>query len=92
MPQDPDAPESLSDQGSGAPSSGSLPVSGIAQTLVALGCPPSKSDEMARQLNRRAAQLSAERGWTHDTALAHLLRLMASGWAAQARGSQVPPP
>jgi hypothetical protein len=35
MPQDPDAPESRSDPGSGAPSSGSLPVSGIAQTLVA---------------------------------------------------------
>ena len=92
MSQDPDAPESLSDQGSGAPSSGSLPVSEIARTLVALGCPQSKSDEMAQQLNRRAAQLSTERGWTHDTALAHLLRLMAGGWAAQARGSQVPPP
>jgi hypothetical protein len=91
MPQDPDAPEPLPDPGSGAPSAGSLPVPEIAQALVALGCPPEKSDEMARQLFRRANQLSAERGWTHDAALAHLLRLMAGGWAAQARGIQLPP-
>ncbi len=92
MPPDPNAPEPRTDPGSGAPSSGSIPLSEIAQTLVALGCPPAKSDEMALQLNRRAAQLSAERSWTHDAALAHLLRLMAGGWAAQARGIQAPPP
>ena len=91
MPQDPDVPESRSDPGSGAPSPGSLPVPEIAEALVALGCPPEKSDEMARQLSRRASQLSAERGWTHDASLAHLLRLMAGGWAAQARGIQLPP-
>lgn len=91
MSPDPDAPEPSPDPGSGAPCAGSLPVLEIAQALVALGCPPEKSDEMARQLFRRASQLSAERGWTHDSALAHLLRLMAGGWAAQARGIQLPP-
>jgi len=92
MPPDADAPEPTPVPGSGAPSPGSLSVPEIAQALVALGCPPEKSDEMAQQLNRRAAQLSAERNWTQDAALAHLLRLMAGGWAAQARGIQVPPP
>ena len=92
MPPDPHAPEPRIDPGSGAPSTGSLPVPEIALALVALGCPPEKSDEMARQLFRRASQLSVERGWTHDAALAHLLRLMAGGWAAQARGIQVSPP
>lgn len=54
----------------------------LAQALVALGCPADKSAEMASQLDKRAHQLAAERGQTHDEALTHLLRLMAQGWAA----------
>ncbi|MFN3410334.1 MAG: hypothetical protein ACK45B_15175 [Limisphaerales bacterium] len=58
----------------------------LAQLLVALGCPPEKSAEMAAQLDKRAHQLAAEKGRSHDEALAHLLRLMREGWAAKARG------
>lgn len=58
----------------------------LAQLLVALGCPPEKSGEMAAQLDKRAHQLAAEKGRSHDEALAHLLRLMREGWAAKARG------
>ncbi len=55
--------------------------------LAALGCPAEKCDEMAQQLDRRARQLSAETGRSHDEALVHLLKLMAGGWAAQSRRS-----
>lgn len=63
----------------------------IAETLVQLGCPPEKSLEMAAQLHKRAGQLVIERGGTHEAALAHLLRLMAGGWAATARAKGNPP-
>lgn len=66
------------------------PLEAIAAALVVLGCPEATSAAMAAQLDKRAAQLAAERGWSHGDALAHLLRLMAGGWAAQARGIQVP--
>lgn len=55
----------------------------LAQALTALGCPPEKSGEMALQLDRRARQLAEKKGRTHDESLAHLLRLMAGGWAAR---------
>ncbi len=56
------------------------------QALAALGCPPEKSGEMADQLLKRATQLEAERGWTREAALGHLLKLMREGWSAKARG------
>ena len=62
----------------------------LAQALQALGCPAGKCDEMAAQLEKRAAQLCAERGGTPEDALSYLVRLMAGGWAAQARGIQLP--
>jgi hypothetical protein len=40
---------------------------------------------MAAQLDKRAHQLAAETGHSHDEALIHLVKLMAGGWAAQAR-------
>ncbi len=58
----------------------------LAQALEALGCPADKCLEMAEQLDKRAAQLAIERGGTSEDALAYLVRLMAGGWAAQARG------
>jgi hypothetical protein len=64
----------------------------IAETLIQLGCPAEKSLEMAAQLHKRAGQLVIERGGTHEAALAHLLRLMAGGWAATARAQGTPPP
>ncbi len=54
--------------------------------LVALGCPPEKSSDMAAQLDKRARQLSQEKGQTYDEAMTHLLGLMRQGWAAKDRG------
>ncbi len=62
------------------------PSADLARALVALGCPPEKSLEMAAQLDKRARQLSAERKQPYDEAMAHLLSLMRQGWSAQARG------
>jgi hypothetical protein len=58
----------------------------VAATLARLGCPTDRAHVMAAQLLKRAHQLAAERGWTPPDALAHLLGLMAGGWAAQAQG------
>lgn len=68
----------------------SLTLTQIAEALERLGCPVAKCPEMAAQLEKRAGQLASERGWTRDTAVAHLLALMAGGWAAQARGKNSP--
>lgn len=62
-----------------------LEPSQLAPVLVALGCPQDKSLEMAGQLDKRAKQLSEQRGQTYDEAMTHLLKLMAQGWAAPAR-------
>ncbi|HWN94990.1 MAG TPA: hypothetical protein VNT99_08155 [Methylomirabilota bacterium] len=58
----------------------------LAQALLALGCPPEKSAEMAAQLDKRARQLSAEKQQSYDKAMTHLLSLMRQGWAAKDRG------
>jgi hypothetical protein len=58
----------------------------LAALLVSLGCPAAKSAEMAAQLDKRAHQLSGEKGKTHEEALAHLLNLMKQGWAAKEKG------
>ena len=57
----------------------------LAKVLVTLGCPSAKSDEMAQMLDKRARQLSQERGRTYEESLSHLLALMQQGWAAQER-------
>jgi len=58
-------------------------ISELAQALVALGCPAEKSAELAAQLDRRARQLAAQTGHSHDEALKHLLAMMKQGWAAR---------
>ena len=58
----------------------------LAQALEALGCPAVKSAEMAAQLDKRARQLSSQKGRTYEEAMAHLLGLMRQGWAAKERG------
>jgi uncharacterized Zn finger protein len=58
----------------------------LATVLIALGCPPEKSGDMAAQLDKRARQLMKEKNRTYDEALQHLLKLMAQGWAAQQKG------
>jgi hypothetical protein len=56
----------------------------LATALVRMGCPREKSAEMAAQLDKRARQLSQQKGRTYEDALAHLLELMSKGWAANA--------
>jgi hypothetical protein len=58
----------------------------LAQVLVALGCPPAKSAEMAAQLDKRARQLAEEKGRSYEEAVTHLLTLMRQGWAAKEKG------
>ena len=58
----------------------------LSQFLITIGCPADKSVEMARQLDKRAQQLSASQGRSYEEAMAHLLRLMKEGWAAKERG------
>jgi hypothetical protein len=57
----------------------------LATALVALGCPAEKSREMAAQLDKRARQLSEQKGRRYEDALEHLLQLMKQGWAAKGR-------
>jgi hypothetical protein len=59
-----------------------MQISELAKILVAVGCPPEKSADMAAQLDKRARQLAAEKGRGYDEALKHLLGLMRQGWAA----------
>jgi hypothetical protein len=63
-----------------------MEIAELAEVLAALGCPAEKSAAMAAQLDKRAGQLAAEKGRTHDEALAHLLSLMSQGWAAKEKG------
>ena len=57
----------------------------LASLLVALGCPSEKASEMAAQLDKRASQLAEQKERSYEQALEHLLKLMASGWAAQGK-------
>lgn len=63
-----------------------MELDALSEVLVNLGCPPEKSREMAAQLDKRARQLSAQRGDSYEHSMRHLLQLMQQGWAAQGRG------
>ncbi len=58
----------------------------LAAALQAVGCPGDKVEEMAAQLDRRARQLSEQKGKTYEESLAHLFGLMRQGWAAKEKG------
>ena len=58
----------------------------LASLLTHLGCPTEKSAEMAAQLDKRARQLSEQKGKTYEEAMLHLLNLMKQGWAAKEKG------
>jgi len=60
-----------------------MEIAELAKVLVALGCPPEKSAEMAAQLDKRARQLAAQKGRSYEESLQHLLNLMKQGWSAQ---------
>ena len=62
-----------------------IDLSQLGAALVAIGCPPEKSAEMASQLDKRARQLAAQKGRSYPEAMAHLLSLMKQGWAAKER-------
>ena len=63
-----------------------MEIAHLAEALVAMGCPPEKSGEMASQLDKRARQLVEEKGATYEQAMGHLLGLMKQGWSAKERG------
>ena len=58
----------------------------MSKVLVAMGCPPEKSAEMATQLDKRAKQLVELKGKSYEEAMAHLLTLMKQGWSAKEKG------
>jgi hypothetical protein len=58
----------------------------LAIALITFGCPTEKAREMAAQLDKRARQLSQQKGRSYEEALKHLLQLMQQGWAARERG------
>jgi hypothetical protein len=60
-----------------------MEIAELARALVALGCPPEKSTEMASQLDKRAKQLMEIKGKSYEEAMGHLLALMKQGWAAK---------
>jgi hypothetical protein len=64
-----------------------MELEALATALVTLGCPAEKSREMAAQLDKRARQLSEQKGRTYEESLTHLLQLMQQGWAAPGQGS-----
>ena len=55
----------------------------LREALIAIGCPPEKSAEMASQLDKRARQLAEQKHRSYDEAMTHLLGLMQQGWAAR---------
>ena len=55
----------------------------LARLLEEWGCPPARSLEMARQLHRRATQLSQRTGRSQPEAMAHLLGLFQQAWKAR---------
>jgi hypothetical protein len=61
----------------------------LGQMLISLGCPAEKSAEMASQLDKRARQLSTERGQSYEQAMTYLISLFKQGWAAKERGFDV---
>ena len=58
----------------------------LAPVLEQLGCPKTKSLEMAAQLDKRARQLVEQKGRSYEEAMTHLLQMMKQGWAAKEQG------
>jgi hypothetical protein len=58
----------------------------LIQLCQRLGAPRDQAAKMAAQLLKRADQLAAERGITHETALSGLLEVVVKG-----RAGEVPP-
>jgi hypothetical protein len=65
-----------------------MDVTELALALERLGCPRDQSDIMARQLDRRACMDADRKGVSYESALQHLVSLMAQGWAATGKPSR----
>lgn len=63
-------------------------IPAIESVLQSLGCPVDKSRVMASQLDKRARQLSDQKGKSYEQALQHLLSVVKSGVS----GDTSPPP
>jgi hypothetical protein len=61
-------------------------LSRLTALCAGLGATPAQAEAMARQLIKRADQLTAERGQPREEAMAYLLRLLVQG-----RSGEVPP-
>jgi hypothetical protein len=59
-----------------------MTIQEIQNKLEALGVPPDRSLLCARQLDKRAEQLVAERRMNRGAAEQYLIGLLAQGWAA----------
>lgn len=57
-----------------------------------LGATPAQAETMARQLIKRADQLSAERGQSREETMAYLLRLVTQGRSGAVPPEFQPPP
>jgi len=55
-----------------------------------LGAEPPQAEIMAKQLAKRADQLTAERGLSREQALKHLLRIVVEGRAGKAPAASEP--
>ena len=66
-----------------------MTVQEIAAALEKSGCPPDKCAAMAAQLDRRARMDAERKAVSYESALQHLLGLMAQGWANSRRTGQI---
>lgn len=63
----------------------------LATVCERLGAPSGQARTMAAQLLKRTDQLVAERGWTREAALSHLLNLVVQGRAGEVPKDFTPP-
>ena len=67
-----------------------MTISELARVLEGLGCPAGQCHDLARQLDRRARMDAERKQLAYETALNHLVGLVAQGWAATGRDGEPP--
>ena len=65
---------------------GEVTIPELARVLERLGCPAGQCEGLARQLDRRARMDAERKQVAYDSALGHLVGLMAQGWVATRDG------
>lgn len=63
----------------------------VTQLCIRLGSPPGQAVTMARQLLKRAEQLSAERGIAREEAMVQLLQILVQGSQGEVPAAFKPP-